>query len=154
MNAIKAIVVGAVASLVMALIMMVAISQEIAPFSLPPSAAFSHKLGLPAQPTGIIVHFVYGMFLSLVFVYLFRETISFTKGVGFSIVIWLVMMLVFSPIIGWGVFGLNASYGEPGDMLYLASMIKYIVATLTMHLIYGALIGLFNTWWIDFEPES
>jgi len=154
MNAIKAIVVGAIASLVMIVIMLFLVNEGIAPFNLPPSAAFSHQVGLPAQPTGAVLHFLYGMVLSLIFVYLFRETISFLKGIGFAIVIWLIMMLAFSPIIGWGVFGIEAGQGDPSGPLYLASTARYIVSTFIMHLIYGVIIGWLNTWWISFEASS
>ncbi len=66
------------------------------------------------------------------------------------------MMLVYSPIIGWGVFG----FGGVGlrlpadDPLYLGSSVNYLGITLGLHLIYGTIIGTLNPAWIDFEtPE-
>jgi len=149
MNVIKALLTGAVASLVMAVIMSVLIQQGIAPFKLPPSAAFSHRLGLSPQPTGMILHFVYGMVLSLIFVYLFRQSVNLTKGLMYAVVVWLVMMVAISPIIGWGAFGWEAGQGKQASIHYLASMPRYLVATLLLHLVYGAIIGWLNGWWLQ-----
>jgi len=65
------------------------------------------------------------------------------------------MMLVYSPLIGWGVFGVAGS-GQtlaPSNPLHLGSTVKYIVATLLLHLIYGSIIGGLNPVWIQFEKS-
>ena len=70
-------------------------------------------------------------------------------GLTLATALWLFMMLVYSPIIGWGVFGFGSGH-EAGSMLHLGSPIKYIVATLVLHLIYGWIIGGLNPAWIQF----
>ena len=150
MKWIKSATVGALGSLVMfALIMFGIHGAGIAPFNLPPSAAFLEILGLNVGPLPLLVHFGYGATWSLVLVSLYGAETNVTRGISLAIGLWLFMMLVYSPIIGWGVFGVGAGY-EAGSMLHLGSPIKYIVATLVLHLIYGGIIGGLNPTWIQF----
>ena len=150
MKWIKSAVVGALGSLVMFLLMMFGIhGADIAPFNLPPSAAFLETLGLNVGPLPLLVHFGYGATWSLLLVGLFGADTNVRRGLSLAIGLWLFMMLVYSPIIGWVVFGFGSSY-EPGTTLHLGSPIKYIVATLVLHLIYGWIIGGLNPAWIQF----
>ena len=153
MKWLKSAVVGAVGSLVMAAIMIPLIQSGIAPFNLPPSAAALKALGIPAQPLGMVVHLGYGVFWSVVLVALFREQTNLTKGLGLAGVLWLFMMLVHSPMIGWGVFG-TADMPDQPEILQLGSTPKYIISTFLLHVIYGAIIGTLNPWWIDFEKKT
>ena len=158
MKWIKSIVVGAGAALVMFLLMMLAIhGTGIAPFNQPPSAAFLHKIGLPTMPLAPIVHFAYGIFWSIVLVAFFGRNTNVWNGLGLGVVLWLIFMIVYAPIIGWGFFGV----GGPGhdlpadDPLYLGSPVMFIVAALLLHLIYGVLVGWLNRLWINFQaPET
>jgi len=149
MKWLKSAVVGALGSLVMFLLMMFGIhGAGIAPFNLPPSAAFLETLGLNMGPLPLLAHFGYGATWSLVLVGLFGADTNVKRGMYLAIGLWLFMMLVYSPIIGWGVFGFGSSH-EAGSMLHLGSPIKYIVATLVLHLIYGGIIGGLNPAWIQ-----
>lgn len=79
------------------------------------------------------------------------------KGLGLSVVLWLIMMIVYTPIIGWGLFGLKGTPDLPADApLYLKGGPKFIVSTLVIHLVYGAIIGWLNPVWIkgDLEPAE
>ena len=154
MKWIKSAVIGALGSLVMFLLMMFAIhGAGIAPFNLPPSAAFLEKLGLNVGPLPLLVHFGYGATWSVLLVALYGADTNVRRGAYLATALWLFMMIVYSPIIGWGVFGFGASY-EPGNVLHLGSPIKYIVATLVLHLIYGSIIGGLNPAWIQFETRQ
>jgi len=153
MKWIKAIIVGALASPVMFILLMLGIHVlGIAPFNQPPSAAFVQTLGLPTQPLAPIVHFAYGIFWSVVLVAVMRHQTSVLSGLILSVLLWLIFMGVYAPIIGWGVFGI----GGPGhdlpadDPMWVGSPVKLIVIGLLAHLIYGALIGWLNRVWIDF----
>ncbi|MFB6355854.1 MAG: hypothetical protein ABEJ65_04995 [bacterium] len=150
----KAAGVGLIAALVMFIIMFVGIEVTgIAPFNMPPSQAFLQSMGIPPKPLGLIAHFGYGAFFSVVLVWIFRNDTTLGKGTGLSIVLWLGMMLGHSPLIGWGVFGMNAGNTASGVPV-LESMPKYIVITLVLHLVYGAIIGGLNPLWVKFEePE-
>lgn len=66
------------------------------------------------------------------------------------------MMIVYSPIVGWGFFGFGGvgSTLPPDDPLYLAPGPQYLVATLVLHLIYGAIIGWLNPLWLRRGPRA
>lgn len=147
---VKAAVVGLVAALLMFVVMMVGIHVTgIAPFKLPPSAAFLETLGLNAGPLPLVTHFGYGAFWSIVLVALAGSNADITKGLGLAGGLWLFMMLVLSPLIGWGVFGSGAGTQSADSVLYLESMPKYVVITLVLHVLYGLVIGAGNGIWVD-----
>jgi len=154
----KAATVGALGSLVMFAVIMIGIhGAGIAPFNLPPSAAFLEMLGLNVGPLPLLVHFGYGATGSLVLVALYGRDVSVGNGLGLATALWLVMMVGYSPLIGWGIFGFGGAGHQlsPSDPLYLGSPLKYVVATFVLHLIYGSIIGGLNTAWISFEaPEQ
>ncbi len=91
------------------------------------------SFGLPAGAwEAWIAHVVVGtVFYGVVFAAL--EPIlpgnGLVEGLTFGILAWLVMMLVFMPLAGYGVFA--ATLGA-----------TVIVATLCLHLVYGAVIGV------------
>jgi len=151
----KASTAGFFAALLMFALMYVGINVTgLAPFQIPPSAAlYVQVLGLnvyTAEILGLITHFLYGIFWSIVLLAIFWDRTSVGKGVGLSLGLWLLMMLVHSPIIGWGFFGFGA---EATDVLALGSASKYILATLILHLIYGVIIGWINSNWVIFGQD-
>jgi len=73
-----------------------------APFNLPPSAAFLEKFGLNVGPLPLPAHFGYRAW-SMVLVALFGRHTSLEAGLTLATGLWLFMMLVYSPVIGWGV---------------------------------------------------
>jgi hypothetical protein len=154
MKWIKAATVGALGRLVMfGLIMFGIHGAGIAPFNLPPSAAFLEMLGLNVDPLPFLVHFGYGATWSLVLVALYDQDVGIGKGLGLATVLWFVMMVAYSPLIGWGIFGFGGAGHElsPTDPLYLGSPVKYMVVTFVLHLIYGSIIGGLTPAWISFE---
>jgi hypothetical protein len=72
-------------------------------------------------------------------------------GLTLATALWVFMMGVYSPLIGWGVFGIGGAGHTlaPDAPLYLGSPVKYIGATLLLHLLYGAIIGGLNPAWIE-----
>ena len=139
----KAAIVGFLGSLIMFLLMLLGIyGTGVAPFNVPPSAAFLIKLGLPAKPLALIIHFGYGAFWSLLLVYWYNARTDIKQGLGVALIAWLIMMVIYSPIIGWGFFGFgDASALSPTNPLYLEAGPKYIISTLVLHFIFGAIIG-------------
>jgi hypothetical protein len=146
-NYLKAAVVGLIGSLAMFILIQLAISAGMAPFNVPPSAAFLISLGLPAKPLALIVHFLYGAFWSVILVAVAKENAGIKQGLILSLAVWLIMMLVMSPIIGWGVFGGATAEVSQDAKLYLAPGPKYPIATLVIHLVYGLVIGGLNKSW-------
>lgn len=89
-----------------------------------------------APPIGWITHFVIGTILWGAAYAWLRPKFSASgvvAGMTFGIIAWLAMMIVFMPIVGHGLFALGI--GFPAT-----------VATLVLHLIYGAALGLSYDW--------
>jgi len=148
----KAAVVGAFGSLVMFAFLALGIHVTgIAPFNLPPSAAFLEQFGLNTGPLPLLAHFGYGATWSVVLVAYTGADIDVKAGLTLAVGLWLFMMLVYSPLIGWGIFGAGGVGHTlaPDHPLYLGSAAKYVVATLVLHLIYGSIIGGINPAWIN-----
>ena len=157
MQWIKAGAVGALGSLVILIVMAVAIhGAGVAPFNMPPSAAFLKALGIPPQPLALIAHFAYGIAWAAILWAVFREKTDVWRGIGVAVgAQWLLLMqLVYSPIIGWGVFGTNAGSLPPDAPLALNATGKYVVMTLVLHIVYGALNGWLIPRWIGSASAS
>ncbi len=148
MKWLKAAVVGLLGSLVMFVFIMLGIHVTgIVPFNVPPSGAFLTKLGLDIGPLPLIVHFGYGAFWSIFLVFIAKENVNTVKGILLALGLWLFMMIVYSPFIGWGFFGFGGEKLAPDSPLYLEPGPKYLIATFVLHLIYGTIIGWFNKIW-------
>ncbi|WP_103028873.1 hypothetical protein [Salinibacter altiplanensis] len=157
MKWLKSILIGVLGSLVMFLLMMLGIhGTGVAPFNLPPSAAFLEQLGLNVGPLPLLTHFGYGATWSFVLVGLYGSATNVRRGLSLAAGLWLFMMLVYSPLIGWGIFGVGGAGHDlaPSNPLHLGSTAKYVAATLVLHLVYGAIIGGLNPAWIQFETSS
>jgi hypothetical protein len=153
----KAGTAGLLAALLMFAVMYVGINVTgIAPFQVPPSAAFLIKvLGLSqgtAEIVGLITHLGYGIFWAIVLLAIFWDRTTTGTGIGLSIALWLFMMVVLSPIIGWGFFGFGGS-GLQESVLTLSSSAKYVLMTLILHLLYGVVIGWIMSRWVDFGQD-
>jgi len=156
MNLLKAIVSGLLAGLIMFLVIMMGTNQGMAPFNVPPSAAFLVSLGIPPKPLAPILHFAYAAAGSVILILIFGRQTSIPKGIGLGVVLWLIFMVIYSPIIGWGVFGANAPTSDlPSDApLYLASSGKFVMITLILHVVYGIVVGWLDRHWIDWSSSS
>lgn len=144
MNWIKAGCAGLIGSLLILVVFIIGINVTgVAPFNLPPSAAFLAAIGIPPKPLALVVHFSYGFAWAVILYALFRERVSVINGMGVAFAQWLLFMIVYTPIIGWGVFGFGgAGHTLPPDApLHLGNPVKYLVLTLVLHLIYGAING-------------
>lgn len=151
MSWLKALVVGALNSLILYVIIYLAIEVTgIAPFNLAPAAAFLKALGIPPQPLAIVAHFVYGTAWAVILYALFESRTDIWRGVGLAVILqWLILMqLVYSPIIGWGVLGANAGALPPDAPLALTSMANYLVISLLIHVVYGVVNGWLIPRWI------
>ncbi len=71
-----------------------------APFNFPPSAAFLGQFGLNMGPLPLLVHFGYGATWSLVLVGLYGPDTNIRRGIYLAAGLWLVLMLVHSPLVG------------------------------------------------------
>ncbi len=155
MQKLKPALVGIVGSVVMFIIMMLGIHSGMAPFNITPSAAFLQRLGVNVGPLALLVHLGYGALWSILLVQLFQEKTNIARGIGLALCLWLALMLIYSPIIGWGLFGFGeAGQLAPDDPFHLAPGPKYLLVTLILHLIYGTIIGWLNPLWISFKSPT
>jgi hypothetical protein len=129
---------GLVATLAMSILMIIAVATGLSPMPKPIPAAMVGKVvggvvreGIP-QPAivalAVASHFVYGGFWGAVLAALTRP-VTLWKGIGLGVILWLIMQLAVLPFLGWGLFG-------------LAITPLIAVATLVLHLAYGATLGL------------
>lgn len=124
----RAIGVGIAVSVITALVSVVLSMAGVSPFPKPPSLAFAETLsGRPLpMPVGLLFHTLYVTFWSVVYVRYFPRK-DLLAALAFAFLLWLVILVVFFPIIGWGVAGLGVS-------------VKLIVASAIPHLLFGLLL--------------
>lgn len=124
----RAIGIGIAVSLLTAIAMVGLLKTGVSPFPKPPSLAFAETLlgrTLP-MPVGLLFHTVYVTFWSVMFVRYFpRKTLP--TALGLAAVLWVVILVVFFPVVGWGLAGLAI-----GPQLIPASALP--------HLLFGLLL--------------
>lgn len=133
---------GVVATIAMSALMIVGVLTGMSPMPKPIPAAIVGNLtggGLPQPATmalAIILHLGYGGFWGGALAAVTRR-VTIWHGVALGVALWLIMQVVVLPFLGWGLFG---SSQTP----------KIAVATLVLHLVYGATYG----WLIDRRPAA
>jgi hypothetical protein len=107
---VRGVGIGIIVAVLTALFMMGMARAGLAPFPKPPSLAFAETLlarPLPL-PVGLLFHAAYVIFWSVLFVRFFpRRTMG--TGLILRMALWLVALLVFFPIVGWGIAGMHVS---------------------------------------------
>jgi len=144
----KALGVGVATALILSAIMLPAFRFGIAPMPKQPSLAFAETLfatPLPL-PIGLLFHVAYVTFWSVVYIALFRDRLTFLNALWVGLFLWVVILLVFFPFIGWGFLGLAISP-------------KLIPGSLVPHLLFPAVLwGLsrvvFQEKKVSLRPES
>ncbi len=135
-NTVKGIGAGFIATVVMSVLMLIKSAMKLMP-ELDPiatnSGLASRYLGMADTPsTGWGLHFIVGTIIfGIIFGawnHLVPGKTELGKGLWFGIIVWLLSMIVVSPIAGAGFFGANLGIEAP-------------IATFVLHLIYGAVLG-------------
>lgn len=122
----KAAGIGVATALLLSAVMVPALRFGISPLPKPLALAFAETVlgrSLPL-PVGLLFHIVYVAFWSVVYVALFRDRLTFFNALLLGLALWVVALVVFFPIAGWGVLGLAVSP-------------KLIVAALVPHLLFA-----------------
>lgn len=124
---------GIIATFFMTLIMLTGMATGQSPIPQPIPAAIAETIMGPLPKpvlmiSGMIAHFAYGAVAGLLFFTVGKESHEIWQGLGWGFLLWLIMQVVFLPLIGWGFF---AGAVDP----------KVIPATLILHLVYGGILG-------------
>lgn len=124
----RAVGIGVLVSVLTAAVMLAAASAGLAPFPKPPSLAFAETVlgrDLPL-PVGLLFHTVYVTFWSAIYVRYFPRR-SLGTALALAAVLWLVILAVFFPVVGWGFAGLSVSP-------------RLVPASFVPHLLFGLLL--------------
>ena len=96
----------------------------ISPLPKPLGLAFAETVlgrALPL-PVGLLFHLAYVTFWSVAFVVVFRDSPSFGKALVLALALWIGVLVVFFPIVGWGFLGLAI-----GPQLIVASLVPHLL---------------------------
>lgn len=121
----RAVGIGVVVAVATAIVMLALTSIGLSPFPKPPSLAFAETLlrrQLPL-PVGLFFHAAYVTFWSAIFVRYFPRR-DLKAALALAGALWLVILVLFFPVVGWGFAGLNISP-------------KLIPASFVPHLLFG-----------------
>lgn len=138
----RGFVYGVVATVVMSVLMLVGVVTGRSPIPEPiPKAIVATLLGDGARKQLLVAlavggHLAYGGVFSAVLAR-FATPVTVATGLGLGVGLWLVMGVAFLPFLGWGAFG-------------TAITPAIAVATLLLHLVYGATLG----WAVDRERSG
>lgn len=124
----RAIGIGLGVAVLTAAVMVTLLKTGISPFPKPPSLAFAETLlrrELPL-PVGLLFHTAYVTFWCVVFVRFFPQR-NLKTALALALVLWLVILAVFFPLVGWGFAGTHVSP-------------KLIPASLLPHFLFGILL--------------
>lgn len=144
-DVLKVALAGLISGIVMFIPMMYLVNVAgVAPFNMPPSAAFATALGINfAAPVAPVLHFLYAILGGMVYLLVFRDSLTVTNALVLAGVMWLIMMFIYSPIIGWGVFGFGDAQALPAsDPMHLGPPVQYIVVTAGFHILYAVVLWL------------
>lgn len=93
----------------------------------PPSLAFAEIIfgrTLPL-PVGLLFHIAYVTAWSMGYVVFFRDRLSFVRALLLALMLWVIVLVVFFPIVGWGFLGLSVS-----PKLIVASLVPHVLFAL------------------------
>lgn len=124
----KTLVIGLAAAAVTAMIMQGLARAGISPMPKPLGLAFAQRLlGDVPLPVGLLFHTVWTMTFVALYVVMFGDRLSFGRAVALAVGLWVLVLVVFFPVVGWGFFG-------------LAVTPKLIVAAGGVHLLFAVLL--------------
>ena len=132
---VKSIGIGIAIAVVTAAVMAAGLKSGFSPLPKPLGLAFAETiLGRPLPlPVGLLFHTVWVTAFTVLFVMLFRDALSFLRALALAAVLWLVVLVLFFPVVGWGLLGLAVSP-------------KLIVGAAVPHLLFAILLWLFCKW--------
>ena len=116
--------VGVVTALLLTGVMVTAMKFGLSPMPKPLGLAFAETVlgrALPL-PVGLLFHILYVAFWSIAYVSLFRDSLSLTNALVLGGLLWIAVLLIFFPAVGWGFLGLTVS-----PKLIVASLVPHVL---------------------------
>ncbi len=104
----KAIGIGLAVSVLTAAFMAAGLKSGVSPLPKPLGLAFAETVlrrPLPL-PVGLLFHAVWTTAVSVLYVVLFHDALTFLRALALAIGLWLFVLVFFFPVVGWGFFGL------------------------------------------------
>lgn len=120
----KAIGIGIVTALLLSAVMVPALRLGVSPLPKPLGLAFAETLlgrTLPL-PVGLLFHLAYVAFWAVMYVALFRHALTIGNALLLGLFLWLLVLIVFFPVVGWGFSGLAI-----GPQLIVASLVPHVL---------------------------
>ena len=129
----KAVGVGVATAVVLSFIMVPAFKAGISPLPKPLGLAFAQVvLGKVPLPVGLLFHVAYVTFWSVAYLALF-EGRTFLNALWLALGLWVLVLVFFFPVVGWGFLGLAVNP-------------KLIVASLVPHLLFAFILWGLSRW--------
>lgn len=120
----KAIGVGLATAILLSAVMVPAMRLGVSPMPAPLGLAFAETVlgrSLPL-PVGLLFHVVYVTFWSVAAVLWFRDTLSLRSIGVLALALWILVLVVFFPLVGWGLLGLGI-----GPQLIVGSFVPHVL---------------------------
>jgi hypothetical protein len=118
----KSVGIGVVTAILLSAVMVPALKLGISPLPKPLGLAFAETvLGRPMPlPVGLLFHVAYVTFWSVAFVFLFRGSLTLRNALILGLSLWVLVLVIFFPVVGWGFLGLAVS-----PRLIVASLVPH-----------------------------
>lgn len=120
----RALGAGLVVGILLSIVMVPANLSGIAPMPKSPSLAFAEAVlgtSLPL-PVGLLFHLAYNVLWTVIFIVLFKHALTFKNALVLALVLWVIALVVFFPINGWGLLGLSV-----GPMLIVGALVPHLI---------------------------
>jgi hypothetical protein len=120
----KAIGIGIATALLLSAVMVPALRLGISPLPKPLGLAFAETLlgALLPLPVGLLFHVAYVTIWAVLYVALFRHALTIGNALLLGLFLWLLVLVVFFPVVGWGFLGLAV-----GPQLIVASLVPHLL---------------------------
>lgn len=120
----KTIAIGLGVGVLTAVVMFAALKSGVSPLPKPLGLAFAEAvIGRPLPlPLGLLFHAAWVVAWSAVYVVLFRDALTFLRAFWLAFVLWLLVLVFFFPVVGWGFFGFAVT-----PKLVVASAVPHIL---------------------------
>ena len=120
----KTIGIGVAVAVLTAATMFLGQKSGASPLPKPLGLAFAQTVlgGKVPLPVGLLFHAAWVTFFSAVYVVLFRDELTFMRAFWLAFALWVLVLVFFFPVAGWGFFGLSET-----PKLIIASVVPHLL---------------------------